>query len=260
VLQIDADVAGTEMNTIQSKLKAPSRFLVTQLLAVGLTIALVVLAAYTAQSVLWHYALGETSRDRLDALDRDTFLTEARMRRLANDMFFLKGVAEAELASNPKAAAASENFRNAVRTMMVARSQYDQVRLLDPSGREIFRVNWLGGQHPLAEVPASGLQDKSDRPYYRETLVAAPDAAVFSPMDLNVEHGQVEQPLTDCRSRWQAAGDSGLEPDRRALFPGAPTGPRSALAEHAAQRRRILDDRPQRRVGMGFPVAGPEGG
>ena len=183
------------MNTIQSKLKAPSRFLVTQLLAVGLTIALVVLAAYTAQSVLWHYALGETSRDRLDALDRDTFLTEARMRRLANDMFFLKGVAEAELASNPKAAAASENFRNAVRTMMVARSQYDQVRLLDPSGREIFRVNWLGGQHPLAEVPASGLQDKSDRPYYRETLVAAPDAAVFSPMDLNVEHGQVEQPL-----------------------------------------------------------------
>jgi signal transduction histidine kinase/DNA-binding response OmpR family regulator len=196
------------MNTI--KFKAPSRFWVTPLLAVGLVIALVVLAAYTAQSVLWHYAVRDTSRDRLDALDRDVFLTEARMRRLANDMFFLKSVEEAELASNPKAAPASDNFRNAVKTMMVARSQYDQVRLLDVSGHEMFRVNWQGGQHPLEEVPANELQDKSSRPFYSETLKALPDAAVFSPMDLNVDHGQIEKPFKPTmRASGQIVGPDG---------------------------------------------------
>ncbi len=167
----------------------------TQVLVVGLALALVVAMAYSADRFLWKYAVEECSKDRLDAMDRDAYLMESRLRGRANDMFFLKRVAEEELARDPKASLASGNLRNATATMMLARSQYDQIRLLDLTGHEVFRYNWKGGANPLEEVAPKDLQDKSDRPYYRETLEAAPDAAVFSALDLNIEHGEIEQPL-----------------------------------------------------------------
>jgi PAS domain S-box-containing protein len=159
-----------------------------------LVAVLIVGLAWIAQGLLWKYAVDDVGGDHLAELDRDSYLIEARVRGQANNLFFLKRVAEAELARSPMAPAASDNLRSAVSTMMLARSQYDQVRLLDLSGHEVFRYNWKGGDHPLQEVAPKDLQDKSDRPYYRETLAAQPEDAVFSPLDLNIEHGQIEQP------------------------------------------------------------------
>jgi PAS domain S-box-containing protein len=70
---------------------------------------------------------------------------------------------------------------------------YDQVRFLDLNGREIVRVNWNNG-HP-ENVPATGLQDKSDRYYVRETLALKRGEIYVSPLDLNIEAGKIEQPL-----------------------------------------------------------------
>ncbi len=70
---------------------------------------------------------------------------------------------------------------------------YDQVRFLDMNGREIVRVNWNNG-HP-ENVPAAGLQDKSDRYYVRETLALMRGEIYVSPLDLNIEAGKIEQPL-----------------------------------------------------------------
>ena len=70
---------------------------------------------------------------------------------------------------------------------------YDQIRFLDENGREIVRVNWNNG---LPEsVPPDKLQDKSSRYYVRETLALAQDGIYVSPLDLNIEHGAIEQPL-----------------------------------------------------------------
>ncbi len=70
---------------------------------------------------------------------------------------------------------------------------FQQVRLLDLTGREIVRVNsnaqrcWL--------TPKEELQDKSDRYYFRQAL-SLPDGEVYiSPMDLNVEQGKLQTPL-----------------------------------------------------------------
>jgi signal transduction histidine kinase/CheY-like chemotaxis protein len=165
-------------------------------LLLAILVAILILGmAWLAQRFLWNYAVGEAADDRLAAMDRNAFLIEARLRGRANDMFFLKRVAESELAHNPNASPTSDNFRNAVTTMMLARSQYDQIRLLNLQGFEIFRYNWKGGVHPLEEVTAANLQDKSNRPFYRETLTAGPEAAVFSPLDLNVDHNQIERPF-----------------------------------------------------------------
>ena len=178
-----------------NKVMSPPAFWWTLALMVVLTAAFILGLALGAEQVLWKYAVRQASTDRLNALDRDSFLIEARLRGRANDMFFLKRVAEQELARNPQATAVSDNFRSAVTTMMLARSQYDQVRLLDLAGREVFRYNWKGGDHPLEEVASEALQDKSSRPYYRETLDAPPDAVVFSSLDLNLENGRIEQPF-----------------------------------------------------------------
>ena len=162
----------------------------------AMLVAVVVIGlTWIAQGFLWNYALEEEAQDRLAAMDRNSTLIEARLRGRANDMFFLKRVAEAEIARNPNASPASENLQSAITTMMLARSQYDQIRLLNLTGQEMFRYNWKGGERPLEEVSPNALQDKSDRPYYRETLAASPEAAVFSPLDLNVENGKIEKPI-----------------------------------------------------------------
>ena len=69
---------------------------------------------------------------------------------------------------------------------------YEQIRLLDLSGREVVRVDWHGG-HPSA-VSQNALQDKSDRYYVQASAFLARDEIYISPFDLNVEHGVVEQP------------------------------------------------------------------
>ncbi|MCE0497169.1 MAG: response regulator, partial [Methylacidiphilales bacterium] len=164
-------------------------------LVTALVIASIILFALVAQRFLWDYALGEAASDSQDALNRDAFQVQGRLRGRANDMFFLKNVAESELARNPQATPASSyNLRSAIITMMLARSQFDKIFLLDLQGREILRYNWVGGDKPIRETPLSEFQDKSDRPFFQETVKAAAAAAVYSPLELTFEHGKIVQP------------------------------------------------------------------
>jgi len=66
---------------------------------------------------------------------------------------------------------------------------YDQVRYLDERGQEVLRIN-----HHGAIVPPNELQNKADRPYFQKTMKLAQGQYYVSAFDLNVEHGQVEQP------------------------------------------------------------------
>ena len=70
---------------------------------------------------------------------------------------------------------------------------YHQVRILDRTGYEIFRVNRVEG--PAEIVPANQLQDKSDRPYFAYTRRLSRGEIYLSPFDLNVENGVVERPF-----------------------------------------------------------------
>ncbi len=69
---------------------------------------------------------------------------------------------------------------------------YDQIRLISTSGKEIVRVNWDNG-HPQI-VPAGALQDKAGRYYVRSSLTLGHDDIYISPLDLNKEHDQIQQP------------------------------------------------------------------
>jgi signal transduction histidine kinase len=67
-----------------------------------------------------------------------------------------------------------------------------QLRVLDAQGMELVRVDQRDGQ--LIVVPQERLQDKSDRYYFHEALAREPGQVYVSPLDLNIERGEVEQP------------------------------------------------------------------
>lgn len=78
-------------------------------------------------------------------------------------------------------------------SMSSSHKRYDQMRLLSPQGREEVRVNFNRGR-PYSVAPED-LQDKSDRYYFRESLALQPGQVFISRFDLNVENGQIEQPI-----------------------------------------------------------------
>jgi diguanylate cyclase (GGDEF)-like protein len=69
---------------------------------------------------------------------------------------------------------------------------HDQIRWLDLNGQERLRVNYNNGS-PTA-VSEDELQNKGKRYYFIDTVKLDRGEFFISPLDLNVEHGKIEQP------------------------------------------------------------------
>lgn len=70
--------------------------------------------------------------------------------------------------------------------------RYDQIRWIDESGMERLRVDLTStGAKRLSD---DQLQDKSQRYYVREAQTFQPGKIYASPIDLNLEHGEIERP------------------------------------------------------------------
>lgn len=68
-----------------------------------------------------------------------------------------------------------------------------QLRWLDEQGMERIRLN-IGPKGAL-RVPDSELQNKADRYYVSQGMQVAAEHVYFSPIDLNVEHGKIVEPI-----------------------------------------------------------------
>ena len=79
------------------------------------------------------------------------------------------------------------------RTIAEQRRTYHQIRLLNTQGHEIIRVN-ANRQGMATIVPDNQLQNKSLRDYYTKAINLAAGEVYISRFELNIEHGQVEQP------------------------------------------------------------------
>lgn len=76
--------------------------------------------------------------------------------------------------------------------LSLEKQRYDQIRYLDGHGREVIRVNFNKGTPVI--VSPDQLQDKSSRYYFRAAIKLKRNQIYVSPLDLNVEHGQLERP------------------------------------------------------------------
>lgn len=89
-----------------------------------------------------------------------------------------------------------ERYDELVRQLMAfmaAKPMYDQIRMIDIDGKETVRIN-LVGDSPRT-VPATNLQDKSDRYYVQRARDLAFGEYYLSQFDLNQERGQIQRPF-----------------------------------------------------------------
>ncbi|MCP4597360.1 HD domain-containing phosphohydrolase [Neptuniibacter sp.] len=78
------------------------------------------------------------------------------------------------------------------RTMSETHKIYDQIRLLSPTGQELARVNYNAGSPEI--ISPDKLQNKSERYYFIEAAKLPAGKVYVSPIDLNIEDGQIEKP------------------------------------------------------------------
>ncbi|MES0371669.1 MAG: ATP-binding protein [Mariprofundaceae bacterium] len=83
----------------------------------------------------------------------------------------------------------SEDFLSFLNTS----AYFDQIRLLDPDGLEITRAEYGDGSPSLADP--GGLQNKGSRYYFQEAMKLGKRQVYLSPLDLNVEHGEIDIPI-----------------------------------------------------------------
>ncbi|WPD21952.1 MAG: ATP-binding protein [Candidatus Electrothrix scaldis] len=83
----------------------------------------------------------------------------------------------------------SENFIN----FSKIKGHYDQIRWIDANGMERVRVDYAPDGPKV--IPGHFLQNKEDRYYVTETLKLPLGEIYISPLDLNMERGQVEYPF-----------------------------------------------------------------
>ena len=77
-------------------------------------------------------------------------------------------------------------------TLLSRNPEYDEARWLDQTGMERVRVNNVLG-NPV-RVAENALQNKAGRYYFKQAMQLGKGVIYLSPLDLNVENGQVEVP------------------------------------------------------------------
>ena len=164
------------------------RFLTLSLVA-AVVLGLVVLLLYRQERSHERSLLEQQSTQRIE---HEYELLTSEIEAIRSDVLYL---AEQELLQQFLAGdeAARAQLAGEYVNFASRREVYDQIRFLDMDGKELVRVNFREGQ--AAIVPEEQLQLKSDRYYFREATKIDPGEVFVSEFDLNVEHGQIQQPL-----------------------------------------------------------------
>ncbi|MGE3618481.1 MAG: cache domain-containing protein, partial [Gemmatimonadales bacterium] len=100
----------------------------------------------------------------------------------------------AEVIASPRGPA-RERLAQIFRAQLTARAWLLQLRLLDAQGQELVRAERSSGAVDIRIAPDSLLQDKGDRPYFREGLTAPAGEALVSPIEPNQEFGRYQEPV-----------------------------------------------------------------
>ncbi|WP_332058068.1 sensor domain-containing diguanylate cyclase [Vibrio ponticus] len=85
-----------------------------------------------------------------------------------------------------------QHTSNALLAMSQRKEIYDQIRYLDLEGNEIVRVNFYDGKAHL--IAKDELQNKAHRYYFQKAMALGCNQVYVSPIDLNIEHGMIEEP------------------------------------------------------------------
>ncbi len=88
-----------------------------------------------------------------------------------------------------------QNANHLLLSLADANVHYFQVRYLDASGMERIRIEKPRGSKASIIVDKEKLQNKFERYYFTEVKTLSPNQFWHSKLDLNIEHGKIEQPI-----------------------------------------------------------------
>lgn len=112
---------------------------------------------------------------------------------IVSDLFVLTGQNELnEYLRNP-APETIPDIEKEYLELSAHKNVYDQIRYLNEDGMEVVRVNYNRGRP--RPVDQAALQDKSKRYYFSDTFRLGRDEVFVSPLDLNIEGGEIERPF-----------------------------------------------------------------
>lgn len=117
----------------------------------------------------------------------------AMLAPVVSDLFFLANLKSAPQLLKGETSPAISQMGDILLTMSREKKTYDQIRYLNAQGKEVLRVNYNAGAPSL--VPEHQLQDKSKRYYFKDVFDLPPGVLFTSPLDLNVENGEIERPF-----------------------------------------------------------------
>jgi len=118
---------------------------------------------------------------------------ESAINHVINDLFILKSETHIQEFLADAKPDIIEDLSQDMLNIVKYKKIYDQVRLLDENGMEIIRVNYNKGNPTI--VSKENLQSKSNRYYFTEAICLSENEVFISPLDLNIENSQIEQPL-----------------------------------------------------------------
>ena len=116
-----------------------------------------------------------------------------KLEETGRDLLFLAGHSALRAALNDPSPAHLDHLAEEFAHFSRVKGVYDQIRWLDQGGREVVRIDLRDGR-PL-RVPETRLQEKGRRYYFTDTLRLSPGELFISPLDLNIEQGEVERPF-----------------------------------------------------------------
>ena len=114
------------------------------------------------------------------------------------DLMILSSWGEGQILLNPQISPQERDkyqqlIANKFLVISKQKEVFDQIRIVNISGKEKVRVNFNQGKPAI--VPKKYLQNQSQRYWFQNSLGLEEGEVFISPMDLNVERGQIEQPI-----------------------------------------------------------------
>lgn len=128
----------------------------------------------------------QSQEQRVVKLENDFLGREFGM--LLSDLHYLHQAYNKDLLNSEDYSRVADNWRE----FSTHRSIYDQIRFIDANGDEKIRINI--SKNGAYEVAEEELQNKKGRYYFTETIKLKEDSVYVSPLDLNIENGEIETP------------------------------------------------------------------
>lgn len=158
-----------------------------------------IVPALVAGVVGIYYSLDALKKETLQHLDQEVTGRARSMAhffdQLTSELLYLSRSATLyELVNQPRSRVAALQQRLESDFAAFARTYpyIYQVRFIDADGHEVVRIDRRDER--LRFVPTTELQEKRDRYYFQESISIEPGQVYVSPLDLNIEHGQIESP------------------------------------------------------------------